>query len=141
MIEKSKIKKGLIFWNSCESIIQTPDCKIYINPPASLMEIEKIHNDYYVLCSIYNKELFGFQTILTVDYIKNHTIEVTLDDTDWQEMVNLHNAVDFEHFKGHGWSAKVPDSLKERVNNFLCRDFYLKYNLVKESDNETENKS
>lgn len=129
MIEKSKIKRGLIFWNNCESIIQIPDCKIYINPPVGLMEIEEIHNDNYVLCSIYNKELFGFQIVLTVDYIKNHTIEVTLDDTDRQEMVNLYNAVDFEYFKEHDWSIKTPNSLKERINNFLCRDFYQKYNI------------
>lgn len=29
----------------------------------------------------------------------------------------------------HDWSTKTPDSLKERVNNFLCRDFYQKYNI------------
>lgn len=141
MIDKSKIKKGLIFWNNCESIIQIPNCKIYINPPVGLMEIEKIHNDNYVLCSIYNKELFGSQTVLTVDYIKNHTTEITLDDTDRQEMVNLYNTILAELYKSHEWLFEVPGSLKERVNNFLCRDFYLKYNLVKESDNETENKS
>ncbi len=140
MIDKSKIKKGLIFWNNCESIIQIPNCKIYINPPVGLMEIEKIHNDNYVLCSIYNKELFGSQTVLTVDYIKNHTTEITLDDTDRQEMVNLYNAILTELYKSHEWLFEVPSSLKERVNNFLCRDFYLKYNLVKESDNETEDK-
>lgn len=50
-------------------------------------------------------------------------------DTDWQEMVNLHNTIAFEKTKDHDWSAKVPDSLKERVNNFLCRDFYQKYNI------------
>ena len=61
--------------------------------------------------------------------------------TDWQEMVDLYNTISFERFKEHDWSTAIPDSLKERVNNFLCRDFYLKYNLVKKSDNETENKS
>lgn len=138
MIDKSKIKKGLIFWNNCESIIQIPNCKIYINPPVGLMEIEKIHNDNYVLCSIYNKEYFGAQTALTVDYIEKHAIEITLDDTDWQEMVDLCNTISFEKTKKHDWSAKVPDSLKERVNNFLCRDFYLKYNLVKSSTGDAE---
>ena len=141
MIDKSKIKKGLIFWNNCESIIQIPNCKIYINPPVGLMEIDKIGKNNVATCTLYDKEYFGAQTALTVDYIEKHAIEITLDDTDWQEMVNLHNAVAFEKFKEHDWSTKVPDSLKERVNNFLCRDFYLKYNLVKESDNETENKS
>jgi hypothetical protein len=109
--------------------------------PAGLMQIEEFVDNNFVICSIYNKKSFGTQAVLTVDYIEEHTTEITLDDTDWQEMVNLHNAVDFERFKGHGWSIKTPDSLKERVNNFLCRDSYLKYNLVKESDNETENKS
>lgn len=69
------------------------------------------------------------QAVLTVDYIEKHTTEITLDDTDWQEMVDLHNTIAFERTKDHDWSAKVPDSLKERVNNFLSRDFYQKYNL------------
>ena len=141
MIEKSKIKKRLIFWNDCETLIPIPNNKSCIMAPAGLMQIEELVDNNFVICSIYNKESFGTQAVLTVDYIEEHTTEITLDDTDWQEMVNLHNAVDFERFKGHGWSIKTPDSLKERVNNFLCRDFYLKYNLVKESDNETENKS
>lgn len=129
MIEKSKIRKGLIFWNDCEAIVQIPDCKICINLPAGLMEIEKINNDNYVLCSIYNKELFGTQIVLTVDLIKNHTIEVTLNNADRQEMVDLWNAVYFEKIKEHDWTTATPDSLKERVSNFLCRDFYQKYNL------------
>ena len=140
MIEKQKIKKGLIFWNDCESTVQIPNCKICINLPAGLMEIEKINNDDYVLCSIYNKELFGAQIVLTVDFIKNHTIEVTLNNADRQEMIDLCHTINFEKTKEHDWSLKVPDSLKERVSNFLCRDFYLKYNLVKKSDNETANK-
>ena len=141
MIEKSKIKRGLIFWIDREAVVQIPDSKICIHIPARLMEIDKIGKNNVATCTLYDKEYFGAQTALTVDYIEKHAIEITLDDTDWQEMVNLHNAVDFERFKGHGWSIKTPDSLKERVNNYLCRDFYLKYNLVKESDNETENKS
>lgn len=93
------------------------------------MKIEKINNNDYVLCSIYNKESFGTQTVLTVDYIEKYTTEITLDDTDWQEMVDLCNAVYFEKTKEHDWSTKVPDCLKERVNNFLSCDFYQKYNL------------
>lgn len=139
MIEKSKIKKGLIFWND-GSTIQIPNCKFCINPPVGLMKIEKINNNDYVLCSIYNKESFGTQTVLTVDYIEKYTTEITLDDTDWQEMVDLCNAVYFEKTKEHDWTTVTPDCLKERVSNFLCGDFYLKYNLVKESDNETANK-
>lgn len=58
----------------------------------------------------------------------------TLDDTDWQEMVDLHNAVHFEHaLKPLDWSTKTPTALKERVNNFLCRDFYQKYNIKEDS--------
>lgn len=40
----------------------------------------------------------------------------------------------------HDWSAKTPDSLKECVNNFLCRDFYQKYNIkeVKKGDEDME---
>lgn len=140
MIEKSKIKKGLIFWNNCETLIPIPNNKFCIMAPAGLMQIEEFTNNNFVRCSLYNKELFGSPSVLTVDYIEEHTTEIVLDDTDWQEMVNLHNAVAFEKFKEHDWSTKVPDSLKERVNNFLCRDFYLKYNLVKKLDNETENK-
>ena len=141
MIEKSKIRNRLVFWNDREAIVQIPDMKILLKIPVGLMQIEEIGKNNTVTCSLYNKENFASQAALTVDYIEKHTTEITLDDTDWQEMVNLHNAVAFEKFKEHDWSTKVPDSLKERVSNFLCRDFYLKYNLVKESDNETENKS
>lgn len=129
MIEKSRIKKGLIFWNNCEGVVQIPDSKILLKIPAGLMEIEEIGKDNFVTCSLYNKEDFASQAILTVDHIEKHTTEITLDDTDWQEMVDLHNAVHFERFNEHDWSTKTPDSLKERVNNFLCRDFYQKYNI------------
>ena len=129
MIEKSRIKKGLIFWNNCEAIVGIPNSKILLKIPAGLMEIEEIGKNYFVTCSLYNKEVFGSQAVLTVDYIEKHTTEITLDDTDWQEMVDLHNAVCFERFNEHDWSAKPPDSLKVRVNNFLSRDFYQKYNL------------
>lgn len=138
MIEKSKIKKGLIFWIDREAVVQIPDSEICIHIPARLMEIDKIGKNNVATCTLYDKEYFGAQTALTVDYIEKHAIEITLNDTDWQEMVDLCNAVGFEHFKEHDWSTATPDSLKERVSNFLCRDFYLKYNLVKESDNETE---
>lgn len=141
MIEKSKIKRGLIFWIDREAVVQIPDSEICIHIPARLMEIDKIGKNNVATCTLYDKEYFGAQTALTVDYIEKHAIEITLNDTDWQEMVDLCNAVGFEHFKEHDWSTKTPDSLKERVNNFLCRDFYLKYNLIKESDNETESKS
>ena len=140
MIEKSRIKKGLIFWIGCGDTVQILNCKFCINPPVGLMEIEKIDNDDNVVCTIYNEELFGFHTVLTVDYIKNHTIEVTLNNADRQEMIDLCHTINFEKTKEHDWSLKVPDSLKERVSNFLCRDFYLKYNLVKKSDNETADK-
>ena len=129
MIEKSRIKKGLIFWNNCEAVVQIPNSNICIKTCVGLMEIEDIGKNNFVTCSFYSKEVFGSQAVLTVDYIEKHTTEITLDDTDWQEMVDLHNAVCFERFNEHDWSAKTPDSLKERVNNFLCRDFYQKYNL------------
>lgn len=129
MIEKSRIKKGLIFWNNCEGVVKIPNSKILLEIPASLMKIEEIEKNYFVTCSLYNKEVFASQAVLTVDYIEKHTTEITLDDTDWQEMIDLHNAVCFERFNEHDWSAKTPDSLKERVNNFLSRDFYQKYNL------------
>lgn len=129
MIEKSKIKKGLIFWNNCEAVVQIPNSNICIKTYGGLMKIEDIGKNNFVTCSFYSKEVFGSQAALTVDYIEKHTTEITLDDTDWQEMVDLHNAVCFERFNEHDWSAKVPDSLKERVNNFLSRDFYQKYNL------------
>lgn len=131
MIEKSKIKRGLIFWNNCETLIQIPNSKICIKTYVGLMQIEEIGKNNIATCTLYDKEYFGAQTALTVDYIEKHAIEITLNDTDWQEMVDLCNAVGFEHFKEHDWSTKTPDSLKERVNNFLCSDFYLKYNLVK----------
>ena len=129
MIEKSRIKKGLIFWNNCEAVVQIPNSNICIKTYVGLMKIEDIGKNNFVTCSFYSKEVFGSQAVLTVDYIEKHTTEITLDDTDWQEMVDLHNAVCFERFNEHDWSAKVPDSLKERVNNFLSRDFYQKYNL------------
>lgn len=129
MIEKSKIRKRLIFWNDREAVVQIPDMKICLNIPAGLMQIEEIGKNNIVTCTLYGKELFGAQAALTVDYIEKHATVITLDDTDWQEMVDLHNAVCFERFNEHDWSAKVPDSLKERVNNFLSRDFYQKYNL------------
>lgn len=129
MIEKSRIKKRLIFWNDCEADVQIPNSKILLKIPAGLMQIEEFENNNLVTCSFYSKEVFGSQAVLTVDYIEKHTTEITLDDTDWQEMVDLHNTIAFEKTKDHDWSAKVPDSLKERVNNFLSRDFYQKYNL------------
>lgn len=129
MIEKSRIKKRLIFWNDCEAVVQIPNSKILLKIPAGLMKIEDIGKNNFVTCSFYNKEVFASQAVLTVDYIEKHTTEITLDDTDWQDMVDLHNAVCFERFNEHDWSAKTPDSLKERVNNFLSRDFYQKYNL------------
>lgn len=131
MIEKSKIKRRLIFWNNCKTLIQIPNSKICIKTYVGLMQIEEIGKNNIATCTLYDKEYFGAQTALTVDYIEKHAIEITLNDTDWQEMVDLCNAVGFEHFKEHDWSTKTPDSLKERVNNFLCSDFYLKYNLVK----------
>lgn len=100
------------------------------------MQIDEIGKNNFVTCSLYNKEDFASQTVLTVDYIEKHTTEITLDDTDWQEMVNLHNAVHWEHtlkLKELDWSTKTPTALKERVNNFLCRDFYQKYNIKEDS--------
>lgn len=142
MIEKSKIKKGLIFWIDCEAVVQFPDSKNCIYIPARLMSIDNIIKKNNVAkCTLYDKKYFGAQTALTIDYIEKYTTEITLDDTDWQEMVDLCNTIYFEKAKEHDWLTKVPDCLKERVSNFLCRDFYLKYNLVKESNNETENKS
>lgn len=129
MIEKSRIKKGLIFWNGRDTVVQISNSKICIKTYAGLMQIEEIGKNNFVTCSLYNKEEFASQAVLTVDYIEKNTTEITLDDTDWQEMVDLHNAVCFERFNEHDWSAKTPDSLKERVNNFLSRDFYQKYNL------------
>lgn len=129
MIEKSRIKKGLIFWNGRDTVVQISNSKIRIKTYAGLMQIEEIGKNNFVTCSLYNKEEFASQAVLTVDYIEKNTTEITLDDTDWQEMVDLHNAVCFERFNEHDWSAKPPDSLKERVNNFLSRDFYQKYNL------------
>lgn len=140
MIEKSKIRNGLIFWNDHEVDVQFPNSKICIHIPARLMSIDKIVKNNIATCTLYDKEYFGAQTVLTVDYIEKHTTEITLDDTDWQEMVDLCNAVSFEKTKEHDWTTATPDSLKERVSNFLCRDFYLKYNLIKKSDNETANK-
>lgn len=140
MIEKSKIKKRLIFWNDCEAAVQIPDSNIFLKIPAGLMQIEEIGKNNIATCTLCDKKYFGVQTALTVDYIEKHATEITLDDTDRQEMVDLWNAVYFEKIKEHDWTPFTSDSLKERVSNFLCSDFYLKYNLVKKSDNETENK-
>lgn len=130
MIEKSRIKKGLIFWNNCEAVVQIPNSNICIKTYVGLMKIEEIGKNNFVTCSLYDKEDFASQAVLTVDYIEKNTTEITLDDTDWQEMVDLHNAVHFEHaLKPLDWSTKTPTALKERVNNFLCRDFYQKYNI------------
>lgn len=134
MIEKSRIKRGLIFWNDCEVVVQIPNSNICIKTYVGLMKIEEIGKNNIVTCSLYNKENFASQAALTVDYIEKHTTEVTLDDTDWQEMVNLHNAVHWERaLKEYNWSTKTPTALKERVNNFLCRDFYQKYNIKEDS--------
>lgn len=130
MIEKSRIKRGLIFWNGRDTVVQISNSKICIKTYAGLMQIEEIGKNNFVTCSLYNKEEFASQAVLTVDYIEKNTTEITLDDTDWQEMVDLHNAVHFEHaLKPLDWSTKTPTALKERVNNFLSRDFYQKYNL------------
>lgn len=134
MIEKSRIRKRLIFWNDCEAIVQIPDTKILLKIPVGLMQIEEIGKNSVATCSLYNKENFASQAALTVDYIEKHTTEITLDDTDWQEMVNLHNAVHWERaLKEYNWSTKTPTALKERVNNFLCRNFYQKYNIKEDS--------
>lgn len=85
-----------------------------------------------VTCSLYCKELFGAQVVVASDYIKKYATEIVLDNADRQEMVHLHNSIAFERFINHDWSTKVPDSLKRRVSNFLCRDFYQKYNLKEE---------
>lgn len=138
MIEKSKIKRGLIFWNNCETLIQIPNSKICIKTYVGLMQIEEIGKNNIATCTLYDKEYFGAQTALTVDYIEKHAIEITLDNIDRQEMIDLYNAISFERTKEHDWSAKVPDCLKERMSNFLCSDFYHRYNLVKKSDNKTE---
>ena len=133
MIERSRIKRGLIFWNDREVVVQIPNSNICIKTYVGLMKIEEIGKNNIATCSFYSKEMFGSQAVLTVDYIEKHTTEVTLDDTDWQEMVNLHNTISFERFKEHDWSTATPGSLKERVNNFLCRDFYQKYNIKEDS--------
>ena len=133
MIEKSRIRKRLIFWNDCEAIVQISDMKILLKIPVGLMQIEEIGKNNVATCTLYNKENFASQAALTVDYIEKHTTEIALDDTDWQEMVNFHNTISFEKFKEHDWSTATPDSLKERVNNFLCRDFYQKYNIKEDS--------
>ena len=132
MIEKSKIKKGLIFWKSCESVIRIPNSNIYIKSPVGLMQIEEFVNYNLVTCSLYCKELFGAQVVVASDYIKKYATEIVLDNADRQEMIYLHNSIAFERLINHDWSAKVPDSLKGRVSNFLCRDFYQKYNLKEE---------
>ena len=126
----------MVFWNDCEAIVQIPDSEILLKIPVGLMQIEEIWKNNVATCTLYDKEYFGAQTAITVDYIEKHTTEVTLDDTDWQEMVDLYNTISFERFKEHDWSTAIPDCLKERVSNFLCRDFYLKYNLVKKLDKE-----
>lgn len=109
--------------------MQFPDSKIRIEIHARLMEIDKIAKNNIATCSVYDNKAFGFQTAVTLDYIEKYGTEITLDDNDRQEMVDLHNAVCFERFNEHDWSATPPDSLKVRVNNFLSRDFYQKYNL------------
>ena len=113
--------------------MQIPDTKILLKIPVGLMQIEEIWKNNIVTCSLYNKDNFASQAALTVGYIEKHTTEITLDDTDWQEMVDLHNTISFERFKEHDFSTATPDSLKERVNNFLCRDFYQKYNIKEDS--------
>lgn len=133
MIEKSKIRKRLVFWNDCEAVVRIPDMKILLKIPVGLMKIEEIGKNNIVTCTLYDKELFGAQIALTVDYIEKHATEITLDDTDWQEMVDLYITIQFEKTKEHDWSVTTPDSLKERVSNFLCRDFYQKYNIKEDS--------
>lgn len=113
MIEKSRIKRGLIFWNGRDTVVQISNSKICIKTYAGLMQIEEIGKNNFVTCSLYNKEEFASQAVLTVDYIEKNTTEITLDDTDWQEMVDLHNAVHFEHaLKPLDWSTKTPTALK-----------------------------
>ena len=129
MIEKSKIRNGLIFWIDHEVDVQFPNSKICIHIPARLMSIDKIVKNNIATCTLYDKEYFGAQTALTVDYIEKYATEITLNNTDRQEMIDLYNTINFEKTNKHDWSLKVPDSLKERVSNFLCRDFYQKYNL------------
>lgn len=96
------------------------------------MQIEEFVNNDLVTCSFYCKELFGAQVVVASDYIKKYATEIVLDNADRQEMIDLHNSIAFEKLINHDWSAKVPDSLKRRVSNFLCRDFYQKYNLKEE---------
>ena len=71
MIEKSKIKKGLIFWKSCESVIRIPNSNIYIKSPAGLMQIEEFVNYNLVTCSLYCIELFGAQVLLLLITLRN----------------------------------------------------------------------
>ena len=67
MIEKSRIRKRLVFWNDCEAIVQIPDTKILLKIPVCLMQIEEIGKNNIVACSLYNKENFASQAALTVD--------------------------------------------------------------------------
>lgn len=133
MIEESKIRDGLVFWNECDAIVQFPDSKIRIEIHARLMKIDKIVKNNIATCSVYDNKAFGIQTAVTLDYIEKYGTEITLDDNDRQEMIDLRNAIYFEKTKNHDWLPRIPDSLKERVSKFLCSDFYKKYNIKRNS--------
>ena len=134
MIEKSKIMKGLFFWIDCGSILLSPKMMFVAAQDACLMEVEEVDGEN-VLCTVYSKEAFGAQTALTVGYIERNAKEVVLDSDDWEELIDIYNCIYSHHVYQAGvWTLERQLSLKIRINNLLCRDFYQKYNLERKEN-------
>lgn len=120
-----------MFWVDLEYAIQTPNETIIMSDGDCLLEVEKLC-DGYAECSIYNKKLFGTATALSIDYIERNAVEVKLEDSDRQEIINIYNAIYSRNaYQVGDLSLEISNDLKIRINNLFCRDFYQKYNLKK----------
>lgn len=71
MIEKSKIRKRLVFWNDCEAIVQIPNSKILLKIPAGLMQIEEFENNNLVTCSFIAKRCLVLKLFLLLITLRN----------------------------------------------------------------------
>lgn len=130
MMEKPRIRKGLMFWFDTEKAIAIHEGDLtIIYENACLYEVEKC-DGFSVLCSSYAQKWFGQEVVFPIDYLVMNAKEVRLEDSDRQEIVDIYNAI-FIHnaYKGGDWSLEIPNELQRRIDNFLCPDFYRKYRL------------
>lgn len=131
MIEKSRIKKGTIFWLDTDKAIGIHERDVHvIYDEASLYEIVNF-NGYSVICKGYGHRGFGQYVMFNIDYFELNAVEVKLKDADMQEIINIDNAIFMNNVYQMGdWSLEIPNDLQIRIDNFLF-DLPRKYKLKK----------